>query len=94
MVWDSATKPVTAACIGLLWEPSGYGELIKEATALAMYVTRHGVATLTLIRGWDPCIESELDFLPLATSGDNRLRLDGTPFILPRERALESWAAR
>ncbi|MDE0261377.1 MAG: serine hydrolase [Bryobacterales bacterium] len=22
MVWDSATKPVTATCIGQLWEPS------------------------------------------------------------------------
>lgn len=66
-----------------IWEPCGYGELIKEATALAMYVARHRVATVTLIGGSDPCIESELDFLPLATSGDNRLRLDGTPFILP-----------
>ena len=55
---------------------------IKSANKQLRSYSDEGVATLTLIGVWNLCIESELDFLPLATSGDNRIRLGGTPFIL------------
>lgn len=55
---------------------------IKSANRQLRSYSDEGVATLTLIGVWNPCIESVLDYLPLATSGDNRIRLDGTPFIL------------
>ena len=60
-------------------------EKIKSANRQLRSYSDEGVATLTLIGVWNPCIESELDFLALATSGDNRIRLGGTPFILQGE---------
>lgn len=55
---------------------------IKSANKQLRPYSDEGVATLTLIGVWNPCLEFELDFLPLATTGDNRIRLGGTPFIL------------
>ncbi len=57
----------------------------KSANKQLRSYSDEGVATLTLIGVWNPCIEAVLDFLPFATSGDNRIRLGGTPFILQGE---------
>ena len=55
---------------------------IKSANKQLRPHSDKGIPTLTLIGVWNPFIESELDFLPFAITGDNRIRLGGTPFIL------------
>jgi len=60
-------------------------EKIKSANKQLRSYSDEGVATLTLLGVWNPCIEAVLDFLPFATSGGNRIRLGGTPFILQEE---------